>query len=334
MDLITQGALGAAFAQSSRTETRHVIAAGACGFLAGMAPDLDALIRSGEDPLIFLEYHRHFTHSLAFIPVGGLISALCLYGLAARRWQLTFWQVFLFCTLGYATHGLLDAATSYGTSLLWPFSQARMSWSLVSIVDPLFTLPLIAGVVLALVERRPMFARLGLLWCAVYLTTAFVQHRAALEVATALAAERGHTPFPVQAKPSFGNTLVWRTIYEFDGAFYIDAARVGVAPRVFVGTSLPKLVPERDLPWLRPGDQQARDIERFRFFSLGLIAQSPDDPNRIVDIRYSFVPNEVRALWSIDVSPNAPDDAHVVYRTHREDARENLATLWRMIVGD
>jgi len=99
MDLITQGALGAAFAQSSRTETRHVIAAGACGFLAGMAPDLDALIRSGEDPLIFLEYHRHFTHSLAFIPVGGLISALCLYGLAARRWQLTFWQVFLFCTL-------------------------------------------------------------------------------------------------------------------------------------------------------------------------------------------------------------------------------------------
>jgi len=34
------------------------------GFLSGMAPDLDILIRSSTDPLLSLEYHRQFTHFL------------------------------------------------------------------------------------------------------------------------------------------------------------------------------------------------------------------------------------------------------------------------------
>ncbi len=38
-------------------------------------PDMDVLIRSASDPLLAIEYHRHFTHALAFIPVGGLIAA-------------------------------------------------------------------------------------------------------------------------------------------------------------------------------------------------------------------------------------------------------------------
>src|SRR5690606_29471703 len=45
------------------------------GALGGMAPDLDVIIRSASDPLLALEYHRHFTHSLAFIPIGGLLVA-------------------------------------------------------------------------------------------------------------------------------------------------------------------------------------------------------------------------------------------------------------------
>ena len=42
---------------------------------------------------------------------------------------------------GYATHGLLDACTSYGTVLFWPFSNERLTWNNISIVDPLLTIP-------------------------------------------------------------------------------------------------------------------------------------------------------------------------------------------------
>ncbi|NNF80958.1 MAG: metal-dependent hydrolase, partial [Rhizobiales bacterium] len=66
MDPFTQGALGAALPQATR-RAAHVGIAGALGFASGMAADLDIFIRSSSDPLLFLEYHRQFTHSLIFI---------------------------------------------------------------------------------------------------------------------------------------------------------------------------------------------------------------------------------------------------------------------------
>ncbi|MDE0994693.1 MAG: metal-dependent hydrolase, partial [Rhodospirillales bacterium] len=104
MDPLTQGALGAALPQAI-AKNPFVIRAGLFGFLAGMAADLDTFIRSSEDPLLYLEYHRQFTHSLIFIPFGGLLCGLLLYGLIGRRWNLSLGQSVLYCILGYATHG-------------------------------------------------------------------------------------------------------------------------------------------------------------------------------------------------------------------------------------
>ena len=331
MDLLTQGVLGASLSQASQTEKRHIVVAGVCGFLAGLAPDLDALVRSASDPLLFLEYHRHFTHSLFFIPFGGLLCALGIYGLFKRRWPLSFTQTFFCCTLGYATHGVLDASTSYGTSLLWPFSDVRISWNFVSIVDPLFTVPLIVLIILTALKRQVLYARIGVCWAVLYIVIAGIQHNAALVMAKDIATARGHEPLRIEAKPSFGNIFVWKIIYELPNAFHVDAVRVGFAPQIFEGTSLSHLNTERDLPWLPTDSQQAKDIERFRSFSLGYIAQNPEKPNQIIDIRYSFVPNEINALWSIEVSPEASADAHAVYRTHRNNPREGLSKLWHMI---
>ena len=156
MDPLTQGALGAALPQATATKPKGTVALAGCfGFLAGLAPDLDVLIRSSADPLLFLEYHRQFTHSLIFIPLGGLVAAGLLHLLLGRRHRLPFSRSFLFCTLGYGTHGLLDFATSYGTMLFWPFSEERYAAGIVSIVDPLFTGPLLVLIVIAGIKRAP-----------------------------------------------------------------------------------------------------------------------------------------------------------------------------------
>ena len=69
MDPISQGIVGAVCARTARPGlSGDTLLLGA---LAGMAPDLDVLIRSGTDPLLFLEYHRQFTHSIAFAPIGA-----------------------------------------------------------------------------------------------------------------------------------------------------------------------------------------------------------------------------------------------------------------------
>ena len=332
MDPLTQGALGAALPQATRSKA-HVAIAGACGFVAGMAADLDVLIRSDTDPLLYLEYHRQFTHALIFIPVGGLLCALALHWLLGRRWQLTYAQTFVFCSLGYATHPLLDTATSYGTLLFWPFSDERFSWSIVSVVDPLFTIPVVGLVVLAGLGRNAVLARVAVAWAVLYLTAGALQHHAAAAMASQIAASRGHTPLRLEVKPSFANILVWKTIYETSDRYYVDAVRAGLGPRVFQGVSVAKLDLGRDLPWLDPTWQQARDIERFRWFSDGFVAVDPDHPNRIIDVRYSFLPNDITPLWSIELAPEAPPTAHVRYLTHRDRARQNLGALWRMVAG-
>ena len=74
MDPLTQGALGAALPLATRRGKPAAVAAG-CGCLAGLAPDLDIVLRDPEDTLLFLELHRQFTHALIFIPVGSAIVA-------------------------------------------------------------------------------------------------------------------------------------------------------------------------------------------------------------------------------------------------------------------
>src|SRR5690606_24248521 len=107
-----------------------------------------------------------------------------------RRWGLTLSQCLLWSTIGYATHGLLDAFTSYGTHLLWPFSHLRVAWDFVSVIDPLFTLPAGVMMCLAVRKRTRRWTVAALSWMAVYLAAAGIQHDRALEFARELAEER------------------------------------------------------------------------------------------------------------------------------------------------
>ncbi len=316
MDPLTQGVLGAA-APKSVAPPEHARIACLLGFLAGMAPDLDVFIRSPEDPLLFLEFHRQFTHSLVFIPVGGLIVGYLLHRLYAARRGLSLRHSVMYCTLGYATHALLDSCTTYGTQLFWPFSDQRFAWNTVSVVDPLFTLPILLLIGIATWRRKAALARLALAWAIAYPTLGLVQRDRAEAVGWALAEQRGHVPIRLEAKPSFANLLVWKLVYETEERYHVDAVRAGWEMLTFEGNSVPKLDVRRDFPWLAPGSQQALDIERFRWFSNGYLAVEPGNPYRITDIRYSMVPNEIQGLWSIELDPAAEPDSHVGYVVSR-----------------
>lgn len=329
MDPITQGALGAALpaAAGSARQTRIAVAV---GFVAGMAADLDVLIRSQTDSLLFLEYHRQFTHALVFIPVGGFLAAAAFF-LCFRRWlSIGFGRLWLFSTLGYGTHGLLDAATSYGTQLFWPFSDQRISFSIISVVDPLFSLPVLGLVLVALVRKRRGWARLALVWAACYLAVGAYRHHAARTLAAELAHQRGHVAVRLDVKPTFANLIVWRSVYEANGRFHVDGVRPGFAAPIIEGESIAKLDVARAFPWLDPVSQQARDIDRFRRFSDGFLAAAGGDDARVIDVRYAFLPNAIAPLWSIRLDPAAPPAAHVRFDTHRNDAGPNLRALMAM----
>lgn len=333
MDPLTQGTLGAALPQTVAAK-RHAAMAMVCGIAGGMAPDLDVLIRSTDDPLLFLEYHRQFTHSLVFIPLGALLVTGVLWGLVGRRLHWTFRRSYMFVFLGYATHALLDACTTYGTLLFWPFSDERFAWNTISIIDPLFTLPLLASVVAARLMRRRLPAILGLTWALLYLGGGLVARDAAQAAGAELARSRGHDPVHVDAKPSFANIVLWKTVYRHEGRYYVDALRLGATPKIYPGTSVAALDVARDLPWLDPTSLQATDIERFRWFSRGFIALDPQHPDRVMDLRYSLLPNQIRPLWSIQLDRAEQNTRHVAYLTHRGDAPgDSFKQLLKMLRG-
>ncbi len=313
MDPITQGVIGATLVQATMRVKKHVAVAGFLGLLGGMAADLDVVIRSSADPLLFLEYHRQFTHSLVFIPFGGLVCALFLFYVVGRRRQLSFLKSWLYCSLGYATHALLDACTSYGTQLLWPFSHQRFAWNTMPIVDPLYTLPILGLVLLSAIKKNFGLARVALVWVLLYPCMGLLQRDRAVAAGWLQAAERGHQPMRLEAKPSFGNLLLWKVIYETEQNFYVDAVRVATSVRYYPGETIEKLNIRRDFSWLDPLSQQAKDIERFRWFSNGYLARSRVNPNQLIDVRYSLVPNEIAPLWWIELSPNASLEDHVEY---------------------
>ena len=151
MDPVTQGIVATTSAQAF-SKKNHLIIASMIGFLAGLSPDIDIFIRSDTDPLLFLEYHRQFTHSLFFIPIGSLLCAIVFYYVFAKKFNFSFRNTYIFSLIGYATHGVIDSFTTYGTQLLWPFSNERIAWNSISVIDPLFTLPVIILCVITLIK--------------------------------------------------------------------------------------------------------------------------------------------------------------------------------------
>lgn len=329
MDPVSQGVLGAALASTAASQRQLPVAAGV-GLVAALAPDLDVLIQSSADPLLFLEYHRQFSHALIFAPLGALLCAGILHGLVHRR--LAFAQTYLFCLLGYTSHGLLDACTSYGTQLLWPFSDTRIAWNIIAVVDPLFTLPLAALLIAALIRRQSAPARVAISISAFYLALGFWQNSRAEDVVEALAATRGHQPERLLVKPSFGNLLVWKLIYATDGRFHVDAARMGIEVQILPGSSVEALDPERDFPWLHPSSRQARDLQRFSHFSSGYLALDQGNRSRVTDIRYSMLPNEIDGLWGIDLHPTTPDGS-VTFFSDRTTTPAQRQALMRLLLS-
>jgi inner membrane protein len=144
LDSVTQAALGACVTAACvpRGHRRKALVAGA---MLGTLPDLDVFIDFG-DAVRNFTYHRGFSHSLFVLPGAAVLIWLALKQWwapvreAPRQWLLAI-------MLALVTHPLLDAHTAYGTQLLWPLAVTPTSWATIFIIDPLFTLPLLVGVV-------------------------------------------------------------------------------------------------------------------------------------------------------------------------------------------
>ena len=330
MDPLSQGTVGAAFAQSTANK-KNIFKISVIGFLAGLAPDLDILIQSSTDPILFLEYHRQFTHALLFIPFGSLIVAVLIFQLVKN--SMRFRTVYFASLLGYATHGLLDACTSYGTQLFWPFSNERVTWNNISIVDPLFTIPALILIGIAIKMKKKVFGFFSIAWIAFYLSLGFVQYERALTAANQLANERGHNPERLTLKPSFGNLILWKSIYQHNETFYVDAIRTAQSSTWCLGESIRVFDYQYHLPNLEEESQQKKDIERFRWFSQDYLGYDKER-NVVTDVRYSMIPNQIAPMWGLVIDDQRGINEHAIWWTSRSLNQSQIDLFKDMLKGE
>jgi inner membrane protein len=337
MDNITHGSLGILAAiLTAPPELRRKAAL--AGFIAAELPDLDSFLFSPGDPLFTLQIHRHFTHSLIFIPVLAVLGVLLANGFRKLCRRPAHWRgLWLPAFAAAATHGLCDTWTSYGTHLLWPFTDRRESWDMISVIDPLFTLPVLVCAVIAWIRgtRRPAWIACG--WAAFYLSLCLVQQHRAAAAVQEWAASQHHQPQRLTVKPSFGNILVWRGLYVQDGKCQVVCVRPGLteSTRVLGTASAPLLNPDSPAPPLTalpPQSVQMNDVRRFQHFSDDWLGVHPTEPLVIGDLRYATLPDRISPLWGIALDPAQPD-RHVKLAYFRRANDQSWGELWRMITG-
>lgn len=332
MDPFSQGALGATFSQSFADKKKIPVACLA-GVLGGLAPDLDILIGSATDPLLGQEFHRHFTHSLAFIPIGGFLVGVAMWLVFNKLFRKRDWDLktlLKFATLGYATHALLDACTSYGTRLYWPFSNTRVAWDTISIVDPLVTVPLILFSIIAAKRKSTNFARIGMGVFLFYMSLGFVQNYRVTSTIEQLATERGHEVERIKLNATIGNMIVWRTVYQFDGNYYVNGvvATPFRVPAIIEGGSAQAINHETIYPEIGTDSVARNDIRRFNHFAQGYLIEYN---GALADLRYSSRPHTIEPFWGITVDTDNPQN-HVGYGIERPSGRA-LSTTWDMMWG-
>ncbi|MDB5886828.1 MAG: hypothetical protein JWR74_2999 [Polaromonas sp.] len=212
MDSLTQIALGSAVGVAVMGRRTAVWKAALWGAVAGTLPDLDTFVDHG-NAILNMTRHRAESHSLFYLTLAAPVLAWLaarLHGEAAlfKRWWLALW-------LALVTHPLLDVMTVYGTQLLFPFSDYPFGVGSIFIIDPLYTVPLIAGVAWAL---RPHSVG-GLRWNAaglalstLYLAWSVLAQQQAAQAARASLEARGVATSGLLVTPAPFNTLLWRLV--------------------------------------------------------------------------------------------------------------------------
>jgi inner membrane protein len=257
--------------------------AAAWGAVLGTLPDLDVVFNPFLDAVQQLAIHRSFSHSFLFALVAAPLLGWLLHRLHHRRHPDATWMAWSglswWCL---ATHILIDLFTVYGTQIFWPLTDHPYALDAIFIIDPLFTLPLTAGLLVALLSRQHRKA----VWWGLAVSTAYLGWALTAKSWAHAAFEEGFAAqgIPVErmmSNPSPLNTILWMGLAEANDTLW--AATYSLLDS---GPPTDAVAIPRRTAALAP-HLQDRGIERLEWFSKGWwIADTSGVRPAIIDPRF------------------------------------------------
>ena len=340
MDSLTQATLGAAVGEAvlgKKLGNRAV----AWGLLFGTLPDLDVIVSPFLDNARQLVFHRGASHSVLLM----VLVSLALTKPLAKFWQKekisparAGWFVFLV----WCTHVLIDCFTVYGTSVLWPFSETRVAFNNLFIIDPLYTLPLLVSLVWLCFcrSKKLLNKRTRLLKWGLGISTGYVAITFALKffISSAFHSDlvrREVAYLRRMEAPSAFNTLLWRSVVDRGDELWV------VYRSVFESPSSPvrwTIYPRRADSLA--GMENEREVETIKWFSRGWwIARPHAEGVWIADMRFGetrthgdkpgMVDSRIMFSWSF--LPESEGDRLRTERPDVSNAEDSLKRIARRI---
>lgn len=323
MDSITQAALGASLAGAvgGKTLGRSSLLIGAA---LGTLPDLDVVLDYGTAIANFSQ-HRGFSHSLLVLfPLSVLLAWLL------NRWRpaLGYQRWLLLTALVLITHPLLDSFTTYGTQIFWPFA-GPVAISSIFIIDPLYTLPLLGGILVFLLRGCATRAlTIGLAMSTLYLGWTLAAQQAISQRVDPALAEAGLQDAPRLVQPMPFNTLLWRvTVQNADQRVEIITGFLdGDAPVLL------QFFPRR--PDLAALARATAEGQRLEWFTDGFVAYGLTDRTlTATDIRLG-IPGAHPFVFTLGRYENQTLTPEPSSKLNRPEVRGELARiLWQRMTG-
>ncbi len=223
MDSLTQIVLGAAVGEAvlgKKVGNKAML----YGAIAGTIPDLDILANHFTDTVSAIEWHRGISHSVFFSLLFAPVFGWLIYKLERKQaasWKdwsrLIFWGLF--------THPLLDAFTTWGTQLFWPFNY-KVAFQSIFVIDPLYTLPFLVFLIMAMVQKkdspkRARYNRLGLMVSTTYLGITLLLKGMAYMKITQNLEDQGIAYEQMTVRPAPFNTILWAANIDVGDAYLI-----------------------------------------------------------------------------------------------------------------
>lgn len=222
MDSLTQIILGAAVAEAVAGKKMGNKAA-MWGAIAGTLPDLDVFLMQFYHPIDASLMHRGFSHSILFALLMGPVLGWLIHRLYKKRYEQKTWMWLFF--LSIITHPMLDIFTNYGTQFLWPL-QDRLTFNSVFVIDPLYTVPFMTFLLIALFmkrenPKRAKFNMIGIYYSTAYLLLGVIIKLTILSNSTDYFAESGLKTRNSMVTPMPLTSFYWMMLAEDDKNYYV-----------------------------------------------------------------------------------------------------------------
>jgi inner membrane protein len=303
------------------------------GAIAGTIPDLDVLASNFTDTTRALEMHRGFTHSIVFsiffAPLFGWLVSRYDRFKSVKGWSWLFFWAFV-------THPLLDAHTTWGTQLFWPL-DLRLAFQSIFVIDPLYTLPFLVFLILAMLRKRThpkrrFYNTLGLAVSSGYLMLTLVLKWIAFGQFEDALAQQQITYRQMDTRPAPLNTILWNANIELDDAYLLaDYSFFDSQPIHF------QRYPKQHHLW---GDLETNErVQRMIGISQGWYTLNQDgDQLFFNDLRFGLMSLEEGSqdfVFKYAVSRSSEGEVTFTEEPKdRQDARVILDALWGRMTGN